>query len=58
MSDMTYWLLLFFFGVPFAGFAWFLLAWHDEKVRREDLQAEVLRLRRELDKMQAARRGG
>ena len=54
VSMNDYWLLMGLLGVFMAGFMWFLLAWHDEKVRREDLQIEVRHLRRELDKARRA----
>lgn len=52
MNDATYWTLMSLLVVFMAGFMWFLLAWHDEKVRREDLQMVVRHLKRELEKAQ------
>jgi uncharacterized membrane protein len=50
MNDATYWTFMGLLAVFMTGFMWFLLAWHDEKVRREDLQTEVRHLKRELDR--------
>jgi uncharacterized membrane protein len=35
MNDATYWTFMGLLAVFMTGFMWFLLAWHDEKVRRE-----------------------